>query len=137
MRSIDRRRIDDAIRGLAPLSNTAASILEQLEAQNEVGVLLLGRPYHLDPGLNHNVLDEFQALMEQLYGAVDRERGIPSTVAWIAEEVGELAQAVRKGTREQQLHELGDVLAWVASLANQLDLSLTEAVQRYVDDPPR
>ena len=81
-------------------------------------------------------LDEFQALMEQLYGAVDRERGIPSTVAWIAEEVGELAQAVRKGTRDQQLHELGDVLAWVASLANQLDLSLTEAVQRYVDDPP-
>ena len=82
-------------------------------------------------------LDEFQALMEQLYGAADRERGIPSTVAWIAEEVGELAQAVRKGTRDQQLHELGDVLAWVASLANQLDLSLTEAVQRYVDDPPR
>ncbi|HPG24680.1 MAG: HDOD domain-containing protein [Spirochaetaceae bacterium] len=34
MRSIDRRRIDDAIRGLAPLSNTAASILEQLEARS-------------------------------------------------------------------------------------------------------
>ncbi|MEZ5133722.1 MAG: MazG nucleotide pyrophosphohydrolase domain-containing protein [Acidimicrobiales bacterium] len=33
--------------------------------------------------------------------------------------------------------ELGDVLAWLASLANQLDLSLTEAVQRYVDDLPR
>ncbi len=81
-------------------------------------------------------LDEFQDLMERLYGEADRERGIPSTVAWIAEEVGELAQAVRKGTRDQQLHELGDVLAWVASLANQLDLSLTEAVQRYVDDPP-
>ena len=81
-------------------------------------------------------LDEFQDLMERLYGAADRERGIPATVAWIAEEVGELAQAVRKGTPEQQLHELGDVLAWVASLANQLDLSLTDAAQRYVDDPP-
>ena len=78
----------------------------------------------------------FQALMDELYGAADRERGIPATVAWLAEEVGELAQAVRKGTREEQLHELGDVLAWLASLANQLGLTLEDAAQRYVDDPP-
>jgi NTP pyrophosphatase (non-canonical NTP hydrolase) len=57
-------------------------------------------------------------------------------VAWLAEEVGELAQAVRKGTTDQQLHELGDVLAWVASLANQLGLSLEDAVHRYTEDPP-
>ena len=74
--------------------------------------------------------------METLYGEGDRERGMPSTVAWLAEEVGELAQAVRKGTREHQLWELGDVLAWLSSLANQLDLSLEEAAQRYVDNPP-
>lgn len=81
-------------------------------------------------------LRAWQALMDELYGAQDRERGIPSTVAWLCEELGELAQAVRKGTREQQLHELGDVLAWVASLANQLGLSLEDATRRYVDDPP-
>lgn len=74
--------------------------------------------------------------MEDLYGAADRERGVPSTVAWLAEEVGELAQAVRKGTKAQQLHEFGDVLAWLASLANQMDIDLTEAAQRYVDNPP-
>lgn len=79
---------------------------------------------------------EFQALMETLYGEDDRERGMPSTVAWLCEEVGELAQAVRKGTKEQQLHELGDVLAWLSSLANQLDLSLTDAASRYVTNPP-
>lgn len=79
---------------------------------------------------------EFQTLMDDLYGEHDRERGIPSTVAWLCEEVGELAQAVRKGTAEQQLHELGDVLAWVASLANQIGLSLEDAAQRYVTDPP-
>ena len=81
-------------------------------------------------------ITEFQDLMGQLYGAADRERGVPSTVAWLCEEVGELAQAVRKGTREQQLHELGDVLAWLSSLANQMGLSLDEAAQRYVVDPP-
>ncbi len=81
-------------------------------------------------------LDEFQALMHDLYGEADQERGIPSTVAWLCEEVGELAQAVRKGTEAEQLHELGDVLAWVASLANQIGLSLEDAAQRYVTDPP-
>ena len=76
-------------------------------------------------------LNNVQKLMDDLYGQADEERGIPSTVAWLCEEVGELAQAVRKGTKEQQLHELGDVLAWLASLANQLDLSLVEAMERY------
>ena len=76
-------------------------------------------------------LDDVQDLMERLYGEADRARGIPATVAWLCEELGELAQAVRKGTPEQQLHELGDVLAWTASLANQLGLSLSEAMQRY------
>ncbi len=78
----------------------------------------------------------FQQLMDDLYGEADRARGVPSTVAWLCEELGELAQAVRKGSREQQLHELGDVLAWLASLANQLGLSLEEAANRYVTDPP-
>lgn len=74
--------------------------------------------------------------MGKLYGEADRARGVPATVAWLCEELGELAQAVRKGTPEEQLHELGDVLAWLASLAHQLDLSLEEAIERYVQDPP-
>lgn len=78
----------------------------------------------------------FQQLMEDLYGEDDRARGIPSTVAWLCEEMGELAQAVRKGTLDEQRHELGDVLAWLASLANQLGLSLEDAADRYVVDPP-
>jgi NTP pyrophosphatase (non-canonical NTP hydrolase) len=81
-------------------------------------------------------LSEFQQLMADLYGEADSARGIPPTVAWLCEEMGELAQAVRKGTPEQQLHELGDVLAWLASLANQLGLSMEDAADRYVTDPP-
>jgi NTP pyrophosphatase (non-canonical NTP hydrolase) len=82
-------------------------------------------------------LAEFQSLIDDLYGADDRARGVPSTVAWLCEELGELAQAVRKGTVDEQRHELGDVLAWLASLANQLGLSWEDAARRYVDDPPR
>ncbi len=82
-------------------------------------------------------LGELQRLMEITYGVRDRARGIPATVAWLAEEVGELAKAVRKGTRDEQLHELGDTLAWLASLANQLDLSLEDAAARYAFGCPR
>ncbi len=37
-------------------------ILDEVEHDNRVALLLLGRPYHLDPGLNHGVLEEFQLL---------------------------------------------------------------------------
>ncbi len=82
-------------------------------------------------------LDALQQLIAETYGERDGERGVPATIAWLAEEIGELAQAVRKGSVEEQLHELGDVLAWLASLAVQLDLSLDEAVARYADGCPR
>jgi NTP pyrophosphatase (non-canonical NTP hydrolase) len=82
-------------------------------------------------------LSELQHAMEVTYGARDRARGVPATVAWLAEEVGELAKAARKGTREEQLHELGDALAWLASLANRLGLSLDDAAKRYASGCPR
>ncbi len=81
-------------------------------------------------------LDELTELMATTYGERDSDRGLASTIAWLTEEMGELAQAVRKGTREQQLHELGDVLAWLASLASQLGLSMDEAVRRYASGCP-
>jgi NTP pyrophosphatase (non-canonical NTP hydrolase) len=82
-------------------------------------------------------LAQLQDVIERTYGERDRARGVPSTVAWLAEELGELAQAVRKGDRAEQLHELADVLAWVASLANQLGIDLTAAVERYSLGCPR
>jgi NTP pyrophosphatase (non-canonical NTP hydrolase) len=82
-------------------------------------------------------LVELQAVIERTFGDRDRARGVPATVAWLAEEVGELAQAVRKGSHEQRVHEFGDVIAWVATLANQMGVDLTQAVQRYADGCPR
>jgi len=82
-------------------------------------------------------LDEFQRVIDATFGERDRARGVPSSVAWLAEEVGELAQAVRKGSHEQQVHEFGDVLAWLTSLANQLGVDLSEAAARYGNGCPR
>lgn len=82
-------------------------------------------------------LRTLQAVIELTYGERDRARGTSATVAWLAEEVGELAQAVRKGNRDQQLHEFGDVVAWVATLANQMGVDLSDAVARYAQGCPR
>jgi NTP pyrophosphatase (non-canonical NTP hydrolase) len=82
-------------------------------------------------------LGELQHVIERTFGERDAARGVPATVAWLAEEIGELAQAVRKGSVAQQEHEFGDVLAWVASLANQMDIDLASTIQRYADGCPR
>jgi NTP pyrophosphatase (non-canonical NTP hydrolase) len=75
--------------------------------------------------------------MEQTYGERDRARGMPASIAWLAEEVGEFARAARKGSRDEQLEELADVLAWLASIANQLDISFEEAADRYRGGCPK
>lgn len=80
--------------------------------------------------------EEYQRIITATYGERDAARGLPSAVAWLTEEVGELAQAIRKGTREQQLHELADVIAWVTSIAAQLGLSIDEATERYAHGCP-
>ena len=82
-------------------------------------------------------LADLQDVIERTYGDRDRDRGVSATVAWLAEEIGELAQAVRKGTRADQLHEFGDVVAWVATLANQQGIDLNEAIQRFAAGCPK
>ncbi len=82
-------------------------------------------------------LAELQDVIERTYGARDRARPPSSTVAWLAEEVGELAQAVRLGDLDAKVHEFGDVIAWVATLANQQGVDLTEAIERYADGCPK
>ncbi|RPJ43294.1 MAG: hypothetical protein EHM19_08975 [Candidatus Latescibacterota bacterium] len=40
----------------------ARRVLRQLEEEGRLGIVLLGRPYHNDPGINHEILVEFQKL---------------------------------------------------------------------------
>jgi predicted CoA-substrate-specific enzyme activase len=47
---------DDVMRG------QGREILKKLEAEDRLGIVLLGRPYHHDPGINHEILEEFQKL---------------------------------------------------------------------------
>lgn len=44
------------------LEEQGMNILNQVENENKIALLLLSRPYHNDPGLNHGILEEFQTL---------------------------------------------------------------------------
>ena len=77
----------------------------------------------------------FQQVVRETYYERDAERGVDGTFRWLTEEVGEVAGALRgKG---DLVHEIGDVLAWLASLASLVDVSLEDAAARYANGCPR
>ncbi|HEY1960236.1 MAG TPA: BadF/BadG/BcrA/BcrD ATPase family protein [Polyangiaceae bacterium] len=46
----------------ADVQHKGRAILETVEAEDRVAILMVGRPYHSDPGLNHGIPEEFQVL---------------------------------------------------------------------------
>jgi activator of 2-hydroxyglutaryl-CoA dehydratase/predicted nucleotide-binding protein (sugar kinase/HSP70/actin superfamily) len=46
----------------ANLRSAAREVLDQLVSEQRLGVVVLGRPYHNDPGVNHEILAEFQKI---------------------------------------------------------------------------
>jgi NTP pyrophosphatase (non-canonical NTP hydrolase) len=84
-------------------------------------------------------LHEFQSLIRRMYHDKDEARGVEGTFMWLSEEFGELAAALRnhihgdargEQTKEELALEFADVLAWLATIANVVDIDLEEAVAR-------
>jgi NTP pyrophosphatase (non-canonical NTP hydrolase) len=82
-------------------------------------------------------ISDFQETVGDIYLARDRERGVDATFRWFTEEVGELARAIRTSERTNLELEFSDVLAWLASLANILEVDLATAATRYEDGCPK
>lgn len=75
-------------------------------------------------------ISEFQRMIREIYFSRDKERGVEKTMLWIMEEVGELAEAVRK--RDNVGEEIADVFAWLVSLANLFEVDLErESLKKY------
>jgi predicted CoA-substrate-specific enzyme activase len=95
------RAVDQGYRCLTnfyqKLRQQARQVLEQLEREDRIGVVMLGRPYHNDPGINHEILVEFQKIgypvftqdslpidddiLERLFGDEVRAGEIPHPMA--------------------------------------------------------
>ena len=80
----------------------------------------------------------FQRLIEDIYYARDAARGVPGTLLWFVEEVGELVRAIRRGERHNLEEEFGDVYAWLATLASLHGVDLDAiARKKYGGGCPR
>jgi len=80
----------------------------------------------------------FQRLIEDIYYDRDAARGVPGTLLWFVEEVGELVRAIRRGERQNLEEEFGDVFAWLATLASLHGLDLDAvAREKYRGGCPR
>ncbi|MDG6243928.1 MAG: MazG nucleotide pyrophosphohydrolase domain-containing protein [Methanolobus sp.] len=82
-------------------------------------------------------ISEFQKRMYDLYAHNDRRRGAAATTLWLVEEVGELAEAIRREDMDNIREELADCFAWIAALANLYDIDLEAAfLEKYPDMCP-
>ena len=81
---------------------------------------------------------EFQNMMKRLYFHRDSKRGFKATYDWLVEEVAELGQALEGTDREAMENEFADVIAWLASLANILNIDLERAaIRKYENRCPK
>ena len=78
-----------------------------------------------------------QAQISATFGARDRARGLDGTFRRLAEELGEVAKAIRGGDRAALALELSDLVAWAISVAALEGVDLDGALVRYVRGCPR
>jgi len=66
-----------------------------------------------------------------VYGRLEQDRAL----VWTVEELGELAQAVRRAEGQARLaEELGQLTAWMLCLANILGVDLAAAVESAIKE---
>jgi NTP pyrophosphatase (non-canonical NTP hydrolase) len=92
-----------------------------------------------DSHLPHIGLADLQASIRETYFDRDRERGLERTFLWLVEEVGELAREVNSDDRDDERLrlEVSDVLAWLISVANLLDIDVASAASRFDGGCPK
>ena len=81
---------------------------------------------------------EFQDLIRRTYHRRDKKRGVDKNFLWFTEEVGELAETVRKGDKREMAREAADVLAWLSTICSLSGVDLEEAaLAKYGKGCPR
>lgn len=74
---------------------------------------------------------EAQELMRLIYYQRDKARGVDRTLLRTMQELAELSDAVLKHKDRSEISdEMADVLAWLCSLANLLDIDLATALRK-------
>lgn len=79
-------------------------------------------------------ISALQEIVRQRYFETDQRRGVYHTALWFHEEVGELSSAIASGDHENAKEEFADVLMWLLTLANLMEVDMEDAVAAYLDN---
>jgi NTP pyrophosphatase (non-canonical NTP hydrolase) len=92
----------------------------------------------IDTGLSGGALlkiEEAQEMMRRIYLERDRARGVSGTLKRTFDELEELREAIRnKDTTKSIANEVADVFAWLCSLANLLEIDVSDAFYNKYSD---
>jgi len=78
---------------------------------------------------------EAQEMMRRVYFERDRARGVDRTVLRTFQELSELSEKIMEQRNQSEIaSEMADVFAWVCSLANLLNVDLSEALSEKYGD---
>lgn len=76
--------------------------------------------------------------MWRIYFHRDSKRGITGTYDWLMDEVKELGEALKTDDKKALEDEFADVIAWLASLANVVNVDLEKAaINKYDNKCPK
>ncbi len=80
-------------------------------------------------------ISALQKIIKERYFKTDNERGLFHTALWFHEEVGELSSAMSSGDKQNAKEEFADVLMWLLTLANLMEVDMEEVVTDYLNNP--
>ncbi len=79
-------------------------------------------------------ISTLQQIVRERYFKTDSNRGIYHTALWFHEEVGELSSAIASGNKQNAKEEFADVLMWLLTLSNLMEVDMEEAVTDYLSN---
>ena len=83
-------------------------------------------------------ISEVQRHIWRIYRHHDTKRGIEKTFNWFKSEVRELDEAIKSKDTTLIKEEMADVLAWLISIANLLNLELERIfIEKYGEGCPK
>lgn len=77
-------------------------------------------------------ISKFQEHIKKIYFENDSKRGREKTFIWLVEEIGELAEEIRKSNKKNDAmgEEFADVFAWLCSEANLYGIDIERCVMK-------
>ncbi|MBY8996693.1 MAG: nucleotide pyrophosphohydrolase [Candidatus Thorarchaeota archaeon] len=80
-------------------------------------------------------IEEAQDMMRRIYLERDQARGIEGTLKRTFDELEELSEAIKsKDTAQAIADEVADIFAWLCSLANLLEIDVSDAFYKKYSD---